>query len=330
MDLEFAIVHDLKKEVGQDTIVRLRPAILEHSENLTSLFNNLHSLYGRKSTKGLGKFDDNVEIYRFSTLLDSFITSGSDESFLQFTHASMHIIKDRIERESLATGGYVLYISYIENGNRYLFIMVLRQTKGCVVTEELNIDEAKHLEIDKLHTGCQIDISTWKNSPDNQYITFIKGRSTTTTPQYFLKAIGCNEYANSARQTLELIKAVNDYADQEGCSYQDKQNLRQKVYEYCSATQSVLLDSLSARISDSEPEKFLDFINNGDYRIGNGFEPHHGHLRKLKEIRACGEGIHLKFPAAMLGTRIQFDDQENKVIINNPPENMAKTLREES
>jgi nucleoid-associated protein len=207
---------------------------------------------------------------------------------------------------------------------------VVRQTIGCVITDSLDIDEAKHLELDKLHTGCQIDIATWKDRPENQYITFIKGRGTETTPQYFLKAIGCDEFANSIKQTTELIRAVNDYASKEDYTPEQKQELRQKVFDYCESRDNIKLDSLSQAVSDEEPEKFLEFLNEGDYKVGNGFEPSKRHLTKLKEIKASGEGIQLKFPASMLGTRIKLDESKNRVTINDPPESILKALRDAS
>lgn len=330
MDLEFAIVHDLRKEVGAPTEVTLRHDLLEHSDSLLSLSSTLHSMYQKKSTKGFGRFDEDTDAFKFSTELKKFTDNGNETDFITFTHKSMSFLKTRIASENLATGGYVLFISYTENNDRFLFITVLRQTIGCVITSNLDIDEAKHLEMDKLHTGCQIDISTWEHSPENQYITFIKGRSTQTTPQYFLNAIGCDEFANSVRQTNELIRAVNDFADKEGYTPEERQTMRQVVFDFCSSRESVMLDSLSQNLSDNEPEKFLEFINSGDYKVGNGFEPHKVHLKKLKEFKAKGEGIEIKFPKNMLGSRIQLDENKNQIIINNPPDNIVKTFKEES
>nr|WP_319393453.1 nucleoid-associated protein [uncultured Desulfobacter sp.] len=330
MEIEYAIVHDLQKLKGGQPTIKHREELLPKTEGLSTLFTNLHSLYHRKVTKGLGRFDKDTKTFRFSTFLDIFINSNNGQSFIDFTKASLNLLKDRIANENLATGGYLLFISYIENVDRFIFITILRQTTGCVINKDLDIDKAKHLEMDKLHIGCQIDISTWKNTPQNQYITFIKGRATQTTPQYFLKAIGCDEFANSALQTTELIRAINDFAEQEEYSKGKKQELKQIIFDYCTDRDNILLDSLSQIVSDNEPQKFLEFINQGDYKIGNGFEPHKTHLKKLKEIKASGEGIQLKFPASMLGTRIQLDENGNKVTINDPPESITRVLRDES
>lgn len=332
MNLKYAIVHDLQKKSGQTTAtVNLREALLADSSSLSNLFDSLHGLYQKKSTKGFGQFDSDTDTYRFSTQLAEFKQNATGDNFVSFSKKSMGLLRSSVATQNLSTGGYVLFIWFEESDNSYLFITMLRQTVGCVITDSLDIDESKHLEMDKLHTGCQIDISTWDNAPDNQYITFIKGRSTQTTPQYFLKAIGCNEFANSGHQTNELIRAINDYATSKNFNSEQKQELKQKVFDYCSSRENVLLDSLSQLISsDEEPLQFVEFINQGGYKVGNGFEPHATHLKKLKEIKASGEGIHLKFPAGMLGTRIQLDENGNKVTINNPPENIVRILKEES
>ena len=85
---------------------------------------------------------------------------------------------------------------------------------------------------------------------------------------------------------------------------------------------------MSQQVSDEQPEKFLEFLNQGEYKVGNGFEPHKTHLKKLKEIKASGEGIKLQFPATMLGTRIQINDENSRVTINNPPESIIRAIRD--
>lgn len=332
MDLKYAIVHDLRKQAGQLTsTVNLRNDLLNVSQSLTNLFESLHGAYQRKSIKGFGQFDSDTESYRFSTQLKEFKEDATGEKFVEFSKKSMALLRTSIASQNFSTGGYVLFIWFVDDEQSYLFITLLRQTVGCVITDNLDIDEASHLELDKLHTGCQIDISTWDTTPNNQYITFIKGRSTQNTPEYFLKAIGCTEFANSAIQTNELIRALNDFATSKRLSPEEKQAMKQKVYDYCLDRENVLLDSLSQLISsDAEPNQFVEFINQGDYKVGNGFEPHSIHLRKLKEIKASGEGIQLKFPAGMLGTRIQLDEIGKKITINNPPENIVRILKEES
>ena len=241
MELKHAIVHDLRKQIGQPPPLIAKEELLEHTDSLTTLFSNLHDLYKAKATKGFGSFDADIETYRFSSHLDNYLSNETGDSFKAFTILSMNILKDRISTENLARGGYVLFISYTENEKQYLFITQLRQTIGCVITEDLDIDEAKHLEMDKLHIGCQIDISKWRSQLQDQYITFIKGRSTQTTPQYFLKAIGCDEFANSAFQTNELIRAINDFAESENYTPERKSELKQLIFDYCSSRETILL-----------------------------------------------------------------------------------------
>lgn len=330
MLLEHAVVHDLKKEVGQQPTLTLRESLLEHGENLDRLFQELIGVYSKKATKGLGRFDSDIENYRFSGHLNEFCENMNEDSFLSLTRRYMSILQSRIASENLATGGYVIFLSYKNSNNSYLFITMLRQTSGSSITEDLDIGESIHLELDRLHIGCQIDISSWIEGVDGQYITFIKGRKTQTTPQYFLRAIGCEEYSDSSHQTNELIRAIKDFATVENFNQEQRQELQQKVYDFCANRESILLDALSNLISEEEPSKFLEFINQGGYRIGNGFEPHKKNLKILKEVCASGEGIQLKFPRNMLGTRIFHDEQRNVINIINPPESIVNKLREES
>ena len=108
--------------------------------------------------------------------------------------------------------------------------------------------------------------------------------------------------------------------------------MNSRAHDYCKEFAIIDLKTLSALVSPhDEPDKFLGFVNKGDYKISNGFEPDKRVLKSLREISAKGEGISLRFPAGMLGERISYTDSDgdSKIIIKNPPESMIKAFREE-
>ena len=246
----------------------------------------------------------------------------------------MNIIESRATSATLATGGYVLFIFYTSEGQDYLFLTILRQSKGCTITPSLEISDTEHLELDKIHTGCHIDVSGWKSSLEEEsaaspYVTFIKGRSNQQTPQYFLLSIGCAEFTDAATQTQEIIRALKDFAEYENLSIDQRREMQQRAYSYCAARESIALDVLSTVINDTEPDKFLTFVNEGGYKVGNGFTPHKTILKKLNEIVAKGEGIRIAFPAYMLGDRIIYEEKGDKksLTIKNPPQSIISVIK---
>lgn len=330
MIVNFVVVHDLHKTQNSAPSLRLQDASLPHDENLTRLTNDILDIYSRKSTKGFGSFQDDTTTYPFSSLLDIFEQNKNAPKFIEFSKSAMRLLESKISTENLATGGYVLFLSYAHENKDYLFMAILRQTKGCVITEELTIDSTQHIQLDKLHTGCQVDIAAWKAGNKDPYITFIKGRGSQTTPVYFLQAIGCAEFTDDRKQTNEIIRAIDEFADKKQLAPDAKREMRQKAHDHCVAEKNVSLDNLASAIFSENPEEFIQHVNAGDYKVSNGFTPDKRVLKKLREVSAQGEGIKLSFPASMIGERVILEDRDGGkvLIIKNPPQKLIDAYEE--
>ncbi len=332
MVVHFSVVHDLQKNVNSNTTLRLQNVLLPHDINLTILTDDLLDIYSRKATKGFGSFHEDTDTYPFSSLMDNFLQDKNPDRFIDVTQATMRLIESRIKGENLAIGGYILFLFYEANGKDYMFISVLRQTKGCVITEKLTIDSTQHIQLDKLHIGCQLDIASWKTTNGDPYITFIKGRSSQTTPIYFLEAIGCAEFTDSCKQTNEIIRAIDDFSDKKRLSPERKREIRQKAHDYCVVEKNVSMDNLAAVIFGEDPDAFLQHMNSGDYKVSNGFTPDKRVLKKLREVSAQGEGIKLSFPATMIGSRVILENRDGGRVlsIKNPPQKLIDAYEDAS
>jgi len=311
----------------------LRESVLPMTESVKRLFEELHSLYMRRSTKGLGSFDPDVDTYPFSRNFGEYLEFSTEENFILFTKKAIGHLKSRISEANLATGGYVLFFLCVNREDEtfpYLFITLLRQTKGCVITQELEIDDAEHLDMSKLHIGCQISSSDWKTGKDIPYITFIKGSSSAKTPDYFLRAIGCTEYTNARVQTQEFLRALEDYADRHNFTHEQKTTMKQRVHDHCRNVQTINLRAVSAVVDPDHPERFLEFANEGGYKFSEGLEPDKRILKNLREFSAKGEGIKLSCPAVMVGERVLLNENGStpQIIINNPPGSIVKAFLE--
>ena len=328
-----AIVHELRKTINTAPEVFTRESVLPLTESVNRLFGELYSLYTRRSTKGLGYFDPDVNTYPFSMNFEEYLNFPMEDNFIGFTKKAMGHLKSRISEANLATGGYVLFFLCTNQNDEklpYLFITLLRQTKGCVITQELEIDDATHLDLSNLHIGCQVSTYDWKNNEDNPYITFIKGASSAKTPDYFLRAIGCTEHTDSRVQTQEFIRALGDYAAQHKFTHEQRMSINQRVHEYCRNVRAINLLAVSAVANPEQPESFLEFANEGGYKFSEGLEPDKRILKNLREFSAKGEGIKLSCPAVMVGERVLLNENGGipQIVINNPPESIVKAFRE--
>lgn len=179
-----------------------------------------------------------------------------------------------------------------------------------MITDALEINDANHLDLTNLHIGCKIEVDLWLSCCAHPYITFIKGINSKTTPDYFLKAIGCDEYSDSRTQTQALIRALDEYANYKGYGNEKKAEINQQIYSHCKDRGKVDIKLLSELIDHEHPDDFIEFVNDKDYKISYGFEPNTRILNNLREIYTNGDGIKLSFPAKMLGNRIIYSNYE--------------------
>lgn len=115
-NLIYAIVHELKKDANASPSIYLRESLLPYSPSLDLLFNELLSIFHKKTTKGFGRFDNDENTYPFSKNLRDYLQINTGVAFIDFSKKSLEHLNSRISSVNLAIGGYVLFLLY-ENDN---------------------------------------------------------------------------------------------------------------------------------------------------------------------------------------------------------------------
>lgn len=358
MNISHVILHEVVKEQMNAGDLHCRDNELQIVDDtgtntpVVSLVEQIIDLYHKRMGKGLGIFESNTINYPFSKMLNEFYSACSSpdedrvvscsEKFVRFTKSSMENLLARMNDQQFSTGGYVLFVLYADNdGKPLMCVAMLRNKQGNAIDENLNVNEAIHIDLDKLHTCCQIDITPWLDPDDEEtkYMSFIKGRASSTTPEYFIKFVGCAEFSDSSTQTTELTQVVKDYCRCNKFSNEQSVEFRRRVYDYCKdkldKKERVFVPDLSRYLDEENPESFLQFANEGGYEVGTGFEVHPNSLKKLQRITGGNSEIRLAFDAYLYGNRIRkFRDGQriiaegNTVVINNIPDNLLKVLEE--
>ncbi|MBF0176855.1 MAG: nucleoid-associated protein [Magnetococcales bacterium] len=311
MEINQAIVHLIEKDRNASAKLQLRHATIPVTNRLHHLGEAILKVYNDKTGKIYGTFHDNPASYPFQGFLANYM-NGND-SFTSFTHQAMNHLKVIIDRVNFATGGYVLFIHYTQSANDYLFIVILHDTFGAGVDRDtLNLREADHLDISKLHMAARVNYSFIRASEhDVKYLSAVKGRGADDVARYFIEFIGCNDITNPKTQTRNLLQAVKDYCNQRGFGDTDIQKLKKDVFCYCEERrikgEPVYLESLARHIDPDDPDRFLIIANSEKYAIDDGFNPDREALRRLKYIKYNGD-ISISFPMEMLGNKVQYKD----------------------
>ena len=320
MDIKNAIVHKIEKKRHHPSIIIEKPTdeTLEINDNLLELVSSLTKLYGSKTGRGYGEFIDNIDGYPLQTRLSEYL--GGNISFLAFTKRAMKILKSKIDDARLATGGYLLFVEYLNEESHSFIIASIKDKKGLAFDNNLNLNGQMHLDLDKLHEMAKIDITSW-SSGDEKYLSFAKSRTSSSDhSEYFQSFIGCHELANARSMNELLVAAVREYGITNDLTPEEQKNLRGIVLSYCqekeAANEQIDLVMLSQRINEESPEKFISFINENEeeYPISNHFDPIKSVYKKFQFFKTRKGDVQVQFGLDSLGKNVNLNSQDNLVI----------------
>lgn len=328
MDIKHIIVHSIEKEQHQDRAdikVHLREDELPVNDKVTALLDGVRDVYTNKTGKAFGELGEGRFFSReLKRLCDDEI------EFLEFTNVAMNELKGHLAAQPLATGGYILFADYVMNNQQYFMVVMLKSKDGLSFDDALELMDAHHLELDRLHFAARIDVYSWLSEDDGNNVSFIKGRASAAITGYFKEFLGIEEFSESAKTTQDLVTAVTNYYRQElGFTNEEIEVHKQIVHDYCKAKNDnevpIYLEELSRYLDEENPEKFMEYAQEG-YEIPNEFQVDRVKLRKFLRYSGKDQGISISFTAAMFGSRVTYDPVTDVLSIKQVPQALKKQL----
>jgi nucleoid-associated protein len=281
--------------------------------------------------RGYGDFNgDNVN-YPFSASLKDYWKFH--KNFITFTQTAMTILEAKVSGAQLATGGYILFTDYVENGRGYLIVASIKHRPGLAFDANLNLTGAMHIDLEKLHEMARIEVTSWLGG-GSRYLSFAKRRTGGDGfSDYFSDFIGCEEIANSTQMNTLTLQAIKAFGIDQKLDADQTKNLRAVVFNYFEekrvAREPISLTMLSQRLDEDHPEAFLTFINDrsDEYPIGDGFDPVKSIYKRLKTFYMIDKTLKIQFDQKDFGTRVLLTDDGNLLVRGLNPE-FLEELRE--
>jgi len=349
MELKHLAIRELVKE-SEDAPARItdRGGVIPTIEPIASqLFDTLNSAFSRRSSLTHGSFNhENEEGYPFISAFESFVNAECNEqSFVELTEKSMSQLAVAINNPSAHTahGGYVLFALYASDRYEYLLIALVRDKAGIGFDNDLHPTEVMEINLDQLHQGARINLTTYKKKQDS-YLSFIGSKEKGEITHYFSTAFGCTDVTPSRKSTGELIRAARDFCNQNNMSDR-KEEVVEDVVSYLSKQRT---EKESANLNDIEnlfdayipPEQaetaagtFGKFANKGPYNVSQEFQPHTSTINRFAKLKVKADNWSLDFNKRTLGDLnggkdIEFDEDNGRIIINRLPSKVINQLRE--
>lgn len=333
MQLQEAILHRITKAEntsgpGTATLIP-RTTKSPIDDRLQRTVEGILKIYA-KAINGYGTFDSDQAVYRFPVFLNDYVVRGAD--FIGFSQDTGRLIAAQMSDAFFANGGYVLFLRYTNLGQDWLLVVMLKLKAGTGVDQTtLDLHDTLSFDIDHLHEAARIDLGKWRANTQ-PYLTFIKRRhGSEDVTRYFRQALGCTEYTDSKHNTDQAMNAVNAFCDARSWTTEAKNDARRRTYEYFEtkdrAGEPANLNALSAFIFDQEPAAFADYVRENEYEVGETFRPHRKTFTKFKRIDAKVGNIKVSFDVEdLLQQRVDYDQQNNSLIINNIPPELVEQI----
>ncbi|MDG9758412.1 nucleoid-associated protein YejK [Pseudomonas sp. o96-267] len=331
MPIRHCIVHLIdKKPDGSPAVLHARDSELATSQAMENLLADLNESYNAKQGKAWGLFHEESGAYPFSGWLKAYLDGEQD--FTAFSRQAVEHLQKLMEESNLSTGGHVLLAHYQQGMTDYLAIALLHHSEGVAVTDALDVTPAKHLDLGQLHLAARINISEWQNNKQSkQYISFIKGKNGKKVSDYFRDFIGCQEGVDGPGETRTLLKAFSDFVESEDLPEEQAREKTKTLVGYASGQakmgEPITLEELSGLIDEERPKAFYEHIRNKDYGMAPEFPADKRTLSQFQRFTGRAEGLSISFEAHLLGSKVEYDEGRDMLIIRQLPTQLKDQLK---
>ncbi|MFK4049522.1 nucleoid-associated protein [Acinetobacter venetianus] len=332
MQLTHFIIHEIEKNNEKQNANDLMPKLVLDSDQEFPLDQPASITF---SMKLRGKYSNSISGYGcidrsensiFQLQLQDYRDGKIDFIKLSKLHVErlMAALSDG-QQLKWATGGLIVFIEYLEAGNTYLLITMIKEKTAITFDRNsFNLEELLSIDMDKIHEGARIDLKKWKDD-DQPYVSFMK-KSSSNVSDYFKDSINCVNYTDSEVYTKAVFDALKAYAkvqkwsddivkEKKGALKQHFINAINKKTE--SGEPVVYLKEISVLLNQEEPDSFYDYLREENIEVSDTFQPHSATVRRWKRVTVKSGTINVTFDVADYDNgNIVLTDDGNFVISN--------------
>jgi len=332
-----ATIHRLDKdahEQGEDSVVvKERDALLPVNDLLVSVAEQTIKIFA-KNGNNTGTFGVDEDLYRFPIRLAEY--RSGDIDFLALTKATVGIIKGKMQKVVLATGGHAFFLHYEQGGQEYILVAMLKLRDGAGISEGLEFESTLVIDTERLHEAARVSFSRWEGKKDS-YLTFVKARGKDEVSGYFRDALACVNYTSAKDNTKRIIVAARAYVETLGLTEQETQqrwkDTKRRLFDcFDEGRKGIVLATIAAAVDPANPDGFTEFVTEGDQAaelmVSHDFVPDAKTFTKLRRIKATIGTVSVSFDVSDADEgRVTYDSQSGSLTVYNLPEDIREELK---
>ncbi|TAP34766.1 nucleoid-associated protein [Alteromonas sp. KUL42] len=277
--------------------------------------------------------------------------------FIELTKTAMNSLQNKARDVNFASGGYILFASYVSDTKPFLLVAMIKQRAGIQLNEKLEPVGIQELDLSKLHKAARINVERYLQHEEAEeedkdqfsYLSFVSPRTNQSASGYFIKALGCSGGVAASRATDSACKETAKFFRKNS---ELKANVKELKADVLSYLRECYDEKRAASINDltgiarkhlpanygddkrNEMEKELaEHLNSKDVQVPNEFRVHLATINKHAKIKLKTANWQFQFEKHALGStenaEIWYDKTNNRLVINNLTEETKSAITDD-
>ncbi|GMV63155.1 MAG: hypothetical protein AMXMBFR74_23230 [Parvibaculum sp.] len=321
-------IHHLKRKDDAYVVTKGNSNVAV-SATVQRLVDELHNLYGRRTSKAYGKFSEKVDNYPTSKNLKIYIEGKS--TFDELTLALMDTLQKEAQAKVASTGGHVFFTHFSSDGSQYFLVAIVTDKLSAMLTKNDNLEDVTHLDVEGFRFAGRVNLSGWAND-EARYIGFVKGKG--NVADYFKEFLGCDTAIQNRVETTSLVSALKRFADQQKLDAVAREEFMQKARDICDrdarANKPIDFEALSNELYPHEPKKLSDVLCDPNLSLNDGFVADRRALKGLINFKRKTANWSVEFErSALHAGKVSYNPKENSITLFDVPDDLRSELNEE-
>jgi nucleoid-associated protein len=329
-DILNVVIHELNRGEGGFEIDPGDSALIV-TDTMQRLVDQLSLLYGKRTGKSHGRFEDDLVNYPVQVHLGDYYI----KRVVNFYDATLNMMSTlRANAQGTASTGGHIFIAHIQRDSRdYMLVAMLNDELGAAITGNKDVEDSVYLDVKGFRLAGRVDLSQWAAGGD-KYLSFLKGKGQDRVSDYFKQFLGCDSTVAAILETQNLIVALEAFATSTEMDEATKDSFLRSAYTICKryAEQETPfeIEIFANELWPHAPGSLADSLAEADLNISDGFVPDKRPLKKLVKFFGKTSNWRIEFDRkAISHGQIVFDPNAGTLTISDLPSELLSRLTEE-
>lgn len=331
--LTHLVLHRLDKRSGGQASLTTASSPCAPDGPALLLMEALVEQFARRSGKGFGRFGDAHA--PLAGLVDALVRL-EEIDFLAFSLQLAELWRVIADEEELDEGGVILAARACEAGGQRrgdcLWLALLGEQPGVAANGDLGLLTCMPLDVAGVRALARIDLDGWRRG-DERYLAFLRARG--ALGACLMRLLGCGEVVVALQETRKLVRALDDFAQQQAVEPAARDALRERAHavldELAEVGLAVDFDELAREVCPEDAPRLAALLQSSEAGIATGFVPNRRALRPLVRFSASGSSWKLEFDRSSLQEgSVHYDPDGDRLVLSGLPESLREMLREEA